>query len=127
MGEPAQGVQRTIVLSGSVEPVGSYHTYAAVARSDSLRCPFTGDPVRILRDLGTGIVQGLSKPWMRSIQFHVESVLTENGAALLRAMLIAVVTGTDDLPLGGPVAKGQPPAFVQTAVDPRRRPFRGRT
>jgi hypothetical protein len=34
----------------------------------------------------------LIKPGMRSTQFHMESILTENGPAILRRMMIELVT-----------------------------------
>jgi phenazine biosynthesis protein phzE len=43
--------------------------------------------IRILRDPGTGAVHAMRMPRARSIQFHVESVLTEHGPAILRRML----------------------------------------
>jgi phenazine biosynthesis protein phzE len=89
--QPSQGIQRTLPLYGRPERVGFYNTFAATSYTDQVRCPVTGDPVRIVRDPATGIVHALIKPRMRSIQFHVESVLTENGPAILRRMMIELV------------------------------------
>jgi phenazine biosynthesis protein phzE len=96
MDEPAQGVQRLVPLSGRLERVGFYHTFVAVSGTDERRCPVTGDPVRIDRDPVTGAVFALTKATVRSVQFHVESLLTEHGSALLREMLISVLRDRGD-------------------------------
>ncbi|MDQ7905672.1 anthranilate synthase family protein [Phytohabitans sp. ZYX-F-186] len=89
---PRQGLQQTISLYGRPERVGFYNTFAAASGADRVYCPFTGDPVDVRRDPATGVVHALAKPRMRSTQFHMESVLTENGPAILRRMMIELVT-----------------------------------
>ena len=91
LADPAQGMQRTVPLSGRPERVGFYNTFAAVTGLDVLRCPSTGAAVRVLRDTRTGIVHALSGPRLRSVQFHVESVRTEHGSDILRRLLTAVL------------------------------------
>jgi phenazine biosynthesis protein phzE len=88
---PAQGIQQTISLHGHPERVAFYNTFAAVSATDRLRCPVSGDLIRIGRAPATGIVHTLTRPGMRSTQFHMESVLTENGPAILRRMMIELV------------------------------------
>ncbi|WP_063725778.1 anthranilate synthase family protein [Cryptosporangium arvum] len=87
---PAQGLRRRVDWWGDPEWLGFYHTFAAVHGSDRWRCPATGAPVRLLRDARTGAVHALAAPRVRSVQFHVESVLTEHGPAILRRLLRAV-------------------------------------
>jgi phenazine biosynthesis protein phzE len=88
---PRQGLQQTISLYGRPERVGFYNTFVATSGADRAYCPFTGEPVRVLRNPITGAVHALAKPRMRSTQFHVESVLTENGPAILRRMMLELV------------------------------------
>ncbi|MFD0742075.1 chorismate-binding protein [Phytohabitans flavus] len=89
---PRQGLQQTISLFGRPERVGFYNTYVVTSGADRAYCPFTGDPVSVLRDRASGVVHSLAKPRVRSTQFHMESVLTENGPAILRRMMIELVT-----------------------------------
>jgi phenazine biosynthesis protein phzE len=90
LSEPAQGERRTIMWAGRPESVGFYNSFVATSESDVLHSPLVPDPVRIARDRSTGAVHGLRSARIRSSQFHVESLLTEHGADLLREMLISV-------------------------------------
>lgn len=90
--EPAQGVQREISLSGRRERAGFYNTFAAASDSHLLHHPDVTEPVQVERDASTGAVHALSARGMRSVQFHVESVLTENGMDILGRMLAAVLS-----------------------------------
>jgi 2-amino-4-deoxychorismate synthase len=90
--EPNQGIQRRIVIHGQSYRVGCYNSFAAYADRARLTCPVTGDDVTVHRELTTGEVVVLSKPTMRSAQFHPESVLTEDGPGLLRMLLAGVLT-----------------------------------
>jgi phenazine biosynthesis protein phzE len=93
LGRPAQGVRRRISLGGRAESVGFYHSYAAVAGTGEVSSPLVDGPVRVLREPGSTTVHGLAAARLRSVQFHVESVLTEHGAAILAEMLISVLGG----------------------------------
>ncbi|MDR7273998.1 anthranilate synthase family protein [Catenuloplanes atrovinosus] len=84
---PEQGVQRVLRVDGRPERVGFYNTFAALSGVDAFDCPLTGDRVGVLRDPATGVVHGLAKPGLRTVQFHVESLLTENGPAILRRLI----------------------------------------
>lgn len=88
---PTQGTQRRIVLFGQSERVGFYNTFVARSDTDALVCPITGDPVDVLRDPATNDVYALSKPGVRSVQFHVESFLTEHGPEILLRLLTSVM------------------------------------
>ncbi|WP_238015663.1 anthranilate synthase family protein [Dactylosporangium sp. AC04546] len=94
---PEQGVQRVVAPYGRV---GFYNTFTAVSPADVLTSPLTGRSVRVTRDPATGVVHALAAPGVRSMQFHVESVLTEHGPAILRRMLAGVLA--PDAPGGRP-------------------------
>ncbi len=87
LGEPAQGVRRTIMLDGRPERVGFYHSYTALSGYDHVDSPVVAGRVQVIRDPTSGQVHALNGPGIRSVQFHMESVLTERGPALLHAML----------------------------------------
>jgi phenazine biosynthesis protein phzE len=113
---PRQGLQQTISLYGRPERVGFYNTFVATSGADRAHCPFTGEPVRVLRDQITGAVHALSKPRMRSTQFHVESVLTENGPAILRRMMIELMTEAGRVTTAIPSRTGRPSSSGRAAV-----------
>ncbi|HEX6354437.1 anthranilate synthase family protein [Actinophytocola sp.] len=75
---PQQGVRRTIDLFGSLERVGFYNTFHARSPHDSFSRVDIG-PVDVSRDPLTGEVFALRGKRFASVQFHPESVLTENG------------------------------------------------
>jgi 2-amino-4-deoxychorismate synthase len=81
---PDQGRQREIELFGEPETVGFYNTFAAHSDADKIDVPGVG-LVEISRDAGTGEVHALRGPGFTSLQFHVESVLTRDGPAILAA------------------------------------------
>ena len=83
---PNQGVQREIDLFGSPERVGFYNSFVAASRTDQLGCPGVG-VVKVSRDADTGEVHALRGPHFSSVQFHLESVLTQNGVRILTALL----------------------------------------
>jgi phenazine biosynthesis protein phzE len=90
--EPNQGVQRLIDLFGRPERVGFYNTYSALARRDFVTCERLPEPVRVSRDHRTGEVHALRGPGFRSVQFHPESVLTQNGPRILGEMLTSLTS-----------------------------------
>ncbi|WP_447002613.1 anthranilate synthase family protein [Saccharothrix isguenensis] len=90
---PNQGVQREVDLFGDVEQVGFYNTYAARSDTDVLLCE--GFTVQVARDARTGEVDALRGPFFASTQFHPESILTTNGAAILARLSTAVLTSAD--------------------------------
>ncbi len=77
-----QGTQSPVNLFGRHERVGFYNTF--VARSDG---PLP-EGVRVAADPETGDVHELVGPHYRGIQFHAESILTEQGFDLLRDLLL---------------------------------------
>lgn len=82
-----QGTQSRVELDGRTEPVGFYNTFVARA-GDTLP---TG--VRVQADAATGDVHQVEGPHFRGVQFHAESILTENGFALLRRLLLDLLDG----------------------------------
>ena len=73
-----QGTQREIDLFGDRELVGFYNTFAA--RTDQDRIDRVGiGRLEISRDAATGEVHALRGPRFASMQFHAESVLTQDG------------------------------------------------
>ncbi|MFJ9055668.1 anthranilate synthase family protein [Streptomyces sp. NPDC102409] len=83
---PNQGVQKEIDLFGERQRVGFYNTFAA--RSDKDRTEIEGvGAVEVCRDAATGEVHGLRGPGFSSIQFHAESVLTQNGPRILGSLI----------------------------------------
>ncbi|GAB3137541.1 anthranilate synthase family protein [Microbispora hainanensis] len=83
---PNQGVQKEIGLFGARERVGFYNTFAARAEADLAEIDGVGT-VEICRDPSTGEVHALRGPHFSSIQFHAESVLTENGPRILGSLM----------------------------------------
>lgn len=79
---PNQGAQREIDLFDSPALVGFYNTFAAHSGEDKVDCPGVG-PVEISRDAATGEVHALRGPHFASMQFHAESVLTQDGPRIV--------------------------------------------
>ncbi|MCX4515706.1 anthranilate synthase family protein [Streptomyces sp. NBC_01619] len=88
---PDQGVQKKINLFGRPEPVGFYNTFAACAATDLLVVPGMTGAVEVCRDQKSGQVHALRGPAFRSVQFHPESVLTQNGISVTADLLASLV------------------------------------
>ncbi len=74
-----QGTQSPVRLDGRTERVGFYNTFVG-------RLPADGalpEGVRVEADEATGDIHAVIGPHFRGIQFHAESILTENGYDLL--------------------------------------------
>lgn len=87
---PNQGAQREIDLFGSRERVGFYNSYVARARAEQLECPGVGE-VKVSLDAGTGEVHALRGPHFGSVQFHLESVLTQDSERVLAELLVPLM------------------------------------
>ncbi|QIJ65854.1 anthranilate synthase family protein [Streptomyces sp. JB150] len=87
---PNQGVQHEIDLFGSRERVGFYNTFAARSAEDKADCPGVG-VVEVSRDPGTGEVHALRGPHFASMQFHAESVLTQDGVRIVGTLMSEVL------------------------------------
>jgi phenazine biosynthesis protein phzE len=82
-----QGTQSTVSIRGRQEPVGFYNTFVG-------REPGTlPDGVSVEADPATGDIHLVAGPHFRGVQFHAESILTENGVAILRDLLVELTVG----------------------------------
>ena len=82
-----QGTQSTVPVRGHQEPVGFYNTFVGrVGPDDALP---TG--VSVEADPTTGDVHVVSGAGFRGVQFHAESILTENGVSILRGLLLELL------------------------------------
>lgn len=79
---PFQGVQEEIGFFGQRERVGFYNTFAAVHEAGRLP-----EGVEAAYDAPTGEIHALRGPHYYGVQFHPESILTQNGFFLLERML----------------------------------------
>ncbi|WP_091651724.1 anthranilate synthase family protein [Micromonospora pallida] len=83
---PNQGVQKRIDLFGRSELVGFYNTYAARAERDLV--PHGQQrAIEISRNPESGEVHALRGAGFRSVQFHLESILTQHGPQILGDLL----------------------------------------
>ncbi|MEV8021413.1 anthranilate synthase family protein [Streptomyces sp. NPDC086554] len=91
---PNQGVQKQVDLFDRPELVGFYNTYAARTENDFI--PGTGrrKPIDISRDPRTGEVHALRGTGFQSVQFHLESVLTQHGPQILGGLLSSLLVGS---------------------------------
>jgi phenazine biosynthesis protein phzE len=89
---PNQGVQKEIDLFGARERVGFYNTFAARSQEDKVDCEGVG-VVEISRDPDTGEVHALRGPHFASMQFHAESVLTQDGVRIVGDLIKEVLAG----------------------------------
>ncbi len=81
-----QGTQSSVDIDGRQERVGFYNTFVGRLGEDDLP-----DGIRVESDPATGDIHLLAGPTYRGVQFHAESILTENGFALLRRPLAGAV------------------------------------
>ncbi len=81
-----QGTQSSVQIDGRAERVGFYNTF--VARTDGNDTPAG---VKVETDPETGDIHLVAGPNFRGVQFHAESILTENGFALLRGLLLELL------------------------------------
>jgi phenazine biosynthesis protein phzE len=77
-----QGTQSRVRLDGHEEVVGFYNTFVG-----RLRGPLP-DGVTVATDPETGDVHLLAGPHYRGVQFHAESILTENGDQLIHRLVL---------------------------------------
>jgi phenazine biosynthesis protein phzE len=82
---PYQGLQRTVDLFGATRRVGFYSTFTALSEVDALDCAY--GRVELARDPVDGTVHGLRGATFAGLQFHPESVLSQDGVAVLDTLL----------------------------------------
>jgi phenazine biosynthesis protein phzE len=90
---PNQGVQRDIDLFGRRERVGFYNTFAASSAEDKTEADGAGI-VEISRDPDNGEVHAMRGTHFASMQFHPESVLTQNGVAITGELVRGLLSGS---------------------------------
>jgi phenazine biosynthesis protein phzE len=81
-----QGTQSAVSIDGRPEKVGFYNTFVGRVTPDAS----LPDGVRVEADQH-GDVHLVAGPRFRGVQFHAESILTENGFALLRQLLVELL------------------------------------
>ncbi|MFI9049708.1 anthranilate synthase family protein [Streptomyces sp. NPDC053427] len=87
---PFQGAQERIDFFGRAETVGFYNTFTARC-DDTTAAELAMHRVELSRDAETGDVHALRGPGFAGVQFHPESVLTLDGAAVTAQLLAAVL------------------------------------
>ncbi|MFI0982712.1 anthranilate synthase family protein [Streptomyces sp. NPDC021093] len=90
---PNQGVQKEIDLFGTPERVGFYNTFSAHCDRNETEVAGVGT-VEVSRDEATGEVHALRGPHFASMQFHAESVLTQDGPRIVSTALKNVLDMT---------------------------------
>ena len=80
-----QGTQSSVSIEGREEKVGFYNTFVGKAGS------VLPEGVSVEADAETGDIHVVAGPHFRGVQFHAESILTENGFALLRGLLLELL------------------------------------
>lgn len=88
---PYQGAQTTVDLFGRPETVGFYNSFVAHC-DDETAAKLAAHEVEVSRS-AAGEVHALRGPGFAGVQFHPESVLTLNGAAVVRE-LVGQLRGT---------------------------------
>ncbi|MDT0459812.1 anthranilate synthase family protein [Streptomyces sp. DSM 41527] len=87
---PCQGAQERIDFFGRPETVGFYNTFTARC-DDTTATELAMHRVELSRDADSGEVHALRGPGFAGVQFHPESVLTLDGAAVTAQLLAAVL------------------------------------
>ncbi|MEU1605417.1 chorismate-binding protein [Micromonospora matsumotoense] len=87
---PNQGVQKEIRLFGAARRVAFYNTFAGRCPTGRLPDGRHSTAVEVIRDPATGEVYALRAAGFASVQFHPESILTEDGVGILRELLRAL-------------------------------------
>ncbi|MFF7973752.1 chorismate-binding protein [Streptomyces sp. NPDC007905] len=82
---PYQGAQTTIDLFGRPETVGFYNSFVACCDEEAAR-ELAAHGVEVSR-AGNGEVHAVRGPGFAGVQFHPESVLTLNGASVVRELI----------------------------------------
>jgi phenazine biosynthesis protein phzE len=81
-----QGTQTKVDVLGRAESVGFYNTFVARVADEQVPAGLVVD-----RDELSGDVHLISGPRYRGVQFHAESILSENGFDLIRELMLGVL------------------------------------
>ncbi|WP_432753439.1 anthranilate synthase family protein [Streptomyces sp. JL2001] len=87
---PFQGAQMRIDLFGQEQTVGFYNSFTARC-DDRAATELALHRIEVSRDPATDEVHALRGPGFAGVQFHPESVLTRDGAALTASLLAGVL------------------------------------
>ncbi|MEV7276569.1 anthranilate synthase family protein [Streptomyces sp. NPDC093111] len=87
---PFQGAQVRIDLFGQERTVGFYNSFTARC-DERAATELALHRIEVSRDADTGEVHALRGPGFASVQFHPESVLTTEGAAVTASLLAGVL------------------------------------
>ena len=89
-----QGIQSAIPFDGRTERVGFYNTFVGRVSTGSTtgRAPELPEGVTAEYDAATGDLHVVRGPHFRGIQFHAESILTENGYELLHDLVLDLLS-----------------------------------
>jgi 2-amino-4-deoxychorismate synthase len=79
-----QGTQTRVQVLGREENVGFYNTFVAKVGDEAV----LPEGVRADRDPESGDVHAVTGPHYRGIQFHAESILSENGYGIIRDLVL---------------------------------------
>ncbi|UQI44039.1 anthranilate synthase family protein [Streptomyces sp. HU2014] len=88
--DPSQGAQQRIGFFGREETVGFYNTFTARC-TERAEAELAMHRVELSRDAASGDVHALRAPGFAGVQFHPESVLTLDGAAIVAELLASVL------------------------------------
>jgi len=88
--KPNQGIQVLVDLFGRSERVGFYNTFAVVSEDDVMIRDRRSARVQVARDPTTGEVHALRGERFASVQFHAESILTQDGLGVLSRLLTTI-------------------------------------
>lgn len=91
---PNQGTQSEIDLFATPRRVGFYNSFAAFVGADRFVSPDVGH-VLVSRNPVSGEVHALKGPHFASVQFHVESVLTQDAQAIYAELLSPLMTSKE--------------------------------
>lgn len=86
---PNQGLQKEIDLFGDKERVGFYNSYTGISTTNKYSTDQLG-VIEISRDEITNEVYALRGEAFSSMQFHPESILTQNGVDILEKRLVEI-------------------------------------
>ncbi|MFI1399077.1 anthranilate synthase family protein [Streptomyces sp. NPDC020681] len=89
---PYQGAQERIDFFGRDETVGFYNSFTARC-DERTAAELAMHRIELSRDGTSGDVHAMRGPGFAGVQFHPESVLTMDGAALMATLLAGVLAG----------------------------------